>query len=99
MKNDGLLKPERTMDFIDRTAWVCQCGHECCEPGYTFGPAVRDHFLFHFAVHGRGVLHNEYGDFPVEPGQGFFYFSGRNDGLCSRPAGSVGILLDRFQRR
>lgn len=72
MKNDGLLKPERTMDFIDRTAWVCQCGHECCEPGYTFGPAVRDHFLFHFAVHGRGVLHNEHGDFPVEPGQGFF---------------------------
>lgn len=53
MKNDGLLKPERTMDFIDRTAWVCQCGHECCEPGYTFGPAVRDHFLFHFAVRQR----------------------------------------------
>lgn len=71
MKNDGLLQMESTLDFIDRTAWVCQCGHECCESGHTYGPAVRDHYLFHFIVHGKGILKNAHGEFPVEAGQVF----------------------------
>src|SRR5690606_37106694 len=29
-------------------------GQETCEPGHTYGPAVRNHFLYVFAATGRG---------------------------------------------
>ena len=33
---------------------IFNCGLQSCERGYTWGPAVRDHYLIHFVVNGRG---------------------------------------------
>ena len=33
-----------------------QYGREQCEPGHAFGPARREHFLFHYIISGRGLL-------------------------------------------
>ena len=34
---------------------IFNCGHEYCQPGHTWGPGVRDHYLIHLVVAGRGV--------------------------------------------
>lgn len=41
-------------DLIDVRLY--QAGYEACEPLHLYGPAVRNHFLFHFIVSGSGVL-------------------------------------------
>lgn len=48
-----------------------QYGEENCDKGHRFGPAVRQHYLFHYVISGTGVLNSEYGAFPVVAGEGF----------------------------
>ena len=40
--------------FVDLGMY--QSGHEKCEPGHSFGPASRNHWLFHFVLSGCGTL-------------------------------------------
>ena len=51
--------------------YVCQFGVQDCEPGHSFGPAVRDHFLIHFVASGCGTLYTNGWAYPVQAGQGF----------------------------
>ena len=46
-------------------------GDEVCESGHKFGPAVRECYLIHFCLSGRGVLHDKYGDHKIEKGELF----------------------------
>ena len=34
---------------------IFNCGHQYCQPGHTWGPGVRDHYLIHLVVAGKGV--------------------------------------------
>ena len=34
---------------------IFNCGLQSCEQGYTWGPGVRDHYLIHFVVSGKGT--------------------------------------------
>lgn len=45
-------------DFFDLT--IYQYGHEACEPYHTFGPAVRNHYLIHCILSGKGTFINNY---------------------------------------
>ena len=47
---------------------VYNTGYQHCEPGYTWGPAARDHYLFHLVTEGRGRLTVPEGEFPIGPG-------------------------------
>jgi len=38
--------------FIDCN--IIQCGWEACMPSYSFGPAARNHYLFHYILSGKG---------------------------------------------
>ena len=40
--------------FVDLT--VYQNGYEKCAPMHGFGPNVRNHFLFHYIISGKGTL-------------------------------------------
>ncbi len=51
--------------------FVCQFGEETCQPGHSFGPAVRDHYLIHIVSSGCGTLYTNGWAYPVEAGQGF----------------------------
>ncbi len=50
---------------------ICQTGWERCEPCHAFGPAVRDHFLIHYVISGKGHYHVGDKCFEIGSGQGF----------------------------
>ncbi len=54
------------------------CGWEKCEPGHSFGPAVRPHFLFHYILSGRGYYERAGELYEIGPGQGFLIFPGES---------------------
>ena len=41
-------------NFIDLCMY--QFGYEQCDPGHSFGPATRNHYLFHYVLSGTGTL-------------------------------------------
>lgn len=50
---------------------IYSCGIEECTPGHYFGPSVRDHYLIHYVLDGKGFF--QVGDYTynLEKGQGF----------------------------
>ena len=68
-----------------------QYGYEKCLPLHSYGPAVRNHYLFHYVISGKGILsvdkvtysreyeiHGGMG-FLIEPGQINTYYADRAD--------------------
>lgn len=53
---------------------VRQCGYEVCTPKYSYGPSIRDQYLIHYVVKGKGVLINKDGRHPVNEGQIFIIY-------------------------
>lgn len=58
---------------------VYNTGYQRCEPGYTWGPATRDHYLLHFVTEGKGVLKGPCGTLEIPAGGLFFIRPGE---LC-----------------
>ena len=63
--------------FVDLGLY--QFGQESCEPGHSFGPARRNHYLFHYVLRGRGTLYSEdsgrhVNTFTLKAGEGFMIF-------------------------
>lgn len=51
----GTYKQSFKQNFTDNIELsVFNCGLQSCENGYTWGPGVRDHYLIHFVVSGKG---------------------------------------------
>ena len=76
-------------NFIDLCMY--QFGYEQCDPGHSFGPATRNHYLFHYILSGTGTLmaDNANGDtqtYSVKSGQGFMI-------LLLRPRSAKQLLL------
>jgi AraC-like DNA-binding protein len=53
-----------------------QCGTEKCEPGHAYGPAVRDHYLIHYILDGKGVFQARGLTYRLHKGQGFLICPG-----------------------
>lgn len=67
-------------NFIDLGMY--QYGYEQCEPGHSFGPATRNHYLFHYIISGTGTLMAdnakwETQTYSIKSGQGFLIFPGQ----------------------
>lgn len=67
-------------NFIDLGMY--QYGYEQCEPGHSFGPAARNHYLFHYIISGTGTLmadnsKKETQVYSVKSGQGFLISPGQ----------------------
>lgn len=64
-------------NFIDLSLY--QFGWERCSPSHAFGPAARNHYLFHYIISGTGTLHADDSSgkthtYQVKSGQGFMIF-------------------------
>lgn len=67
-------------NFLDVRLY--QYGWEQCAPLHSFGPFVRNHYLFHYVLSGHGQLdaadqHGTVRHYPLNPGQGFLIFPGQ----------------------
>ncbi len=64
-------------NFVDLCLY--QFGREQCSPAHLFGPAARNHYLFHYILSGSGTLITEDGSanektYHIDSGQGFMLF-------------------------
>lgn len=64
-------------NFIDLGLY--QYGWEQCDPSHSFGPAARNHYLFHLCLSGTGKLYAEHTkgestEYQIKSGQGFLQF-------------------------
>lgn len=67
-------------NFIDLGLY--QFGWEQCKPSHSFGPAARNHYLFHYVFSGTGKLmaqdaHGNTQTYNIKSGQGFMIFPGQ----------------------
>lgn len=67
-------------NFVDLSLY--QFGWEQCTPAHSYGPAARNHYLFHYIISGTGTLmaDDSNGDtqtYQVRSGQGFMVFPGQ----------------------
>ena len=51
---------------------IFNCGLERCAPGQTWGPGIRDHYLIHLVLSGKGVFEVGGRTWEVSPGDLFF---------------------------
>ncbi len=66
--------------FVDLSLY--QFGWEHCEPSHLYGPAARNHYLFHYVISGTGKLmaDNSRGEthtYQIRSGQGFMLYPGQ----------------------
>lgn len=61
--------------FVDLNLY--QFGWERCTPLHQFGPAIRNHFLFHYINSGKGKLETSEQTFFLKAGQGFLLCPGQ----------------------
>ena len=47
------------------------CGHEHCQPGHSFGPAVRPHYLIHVVLSGKGIFKHQGHTYSLKSGDSF----------------------------
>ena len=64
-----VFRDERFIDFN-----IYQFGWEKCNPLHQFGPAIRNHFLFHYVISGKGRLWSTSHEICVHGGQGFILY-------------------------
>lgn len=75
--DESILSIFQNEKFIDLDLY--QFGKEHCKPAHSFGPATRNHYLFHYIISGSGTLlaNNSKSDtevYHLKAGQGFMIF-------------------------
>ncbi len=63
--------PLSPMGFTFSQLNVLYSGCQQCAPGYKYGPAVRNCYLIHYVLKGKGILYFDGKAFPVTSGQAF----------------------------
>ena len=67
-------------NFVDLSLY--QFGYEHTDPSHSYGPAARNHYLFHYALSGTGILYADDSkgntkEYRIKSNQGFMIFPGQ----------------------
>ncbi len=77
-REEGLIMPDVYKQSFKQSSVsnielsVFSCGLEKCAPGHTWGPGIRDHYLIHLVLAGKGTFHTGDRTFELQPGDLFF---------------------------
>ena len=52
-------------------AMIYTCGYETCQPGHSYGPAVRSGYLIHYILSGKGIFQTEGKTYHLSAGDAF----------------------------
>lgn len=88
-------------------AMIYTCGYENCEPGHSYGPLLRNGYLVHYVLRGRGVYHTRgktfhlgEGDaFLICPGELIYYEADRENPWIYTWIGMQGIKVKGYLAR
>ena len=72
MTEEWYLEEERRRPALT----VRHCGQEACRPGHSYGPAVRDHYLVHLVLSGKGIYRYADTELSLGAGDGFLILPG-----------------------
>lgn len=50
------------------------CGRQQCVSNYSYGPAIREHYLIHYCLKGKGYYHYQNKIYPIKAGEAFIIF-------------------------
>ena len=53
---------------------VCNVGHQKCDPNHHWGPGVKDHYLIHHIVTGKGYYHCNGKLYTLKAGDSFLIY-------------------------
>ena len=74
-EDDGVKYLESTKkEYVDLC--LCFCGIEVCKSSHSFGPAIREQYIIHYILDGKGIY--KVGDkvYNLEKNQGFLICPG-----------------------
>lgn len=74
MKQETSYKYSFKMERRAASLYVQNTGRQQCEPGYRWGPGVRDHYLIHHVLSGRGFLEAGEKRYRLEAGDTFLVY-------------------------
>lgn len=79
----SVFQDERFMELT-----LYQYGDERCEPLHSFGPFVRNHYLFHYVISGKGLLYSDDAQhntavYEISAGSGFLIEPGFSNLYCA----------------
>lgn len=94
-------------DRLFEDLYLKYCGMEECSPNYSYGPAIRDNYLIHYCLSGKGKYHYnnkvyeiKRGDvFLILPGEVTFYQADENDPWTYAWVGFDGNKADLYLKR
>ena len=53
---------------------LIQCGTQKCAHCHSYGPGVRDHYLIHYVLSGKGIFRTDDNTYSLQKGNGFLIF-------------------------
>jgi len=69
--NEGFKHSFKIEERAELSLLVYNVGFQKCQGNYGWGPGVRDHFLIHYVVSGKGIYENNGRTFVLEQGSAF----------------------------
>lgn len=84
--------------------YLCFCGVSECEPGHSFGPAVRPNYILHYILSGKGIYQVGDRTYKLKEGQGFliepeavtFYQADESEPWTYLWVGFAGVQAEMF---
>ena len=96
MRKTLLIEDRGFLDFSP-----CDAGREDCAPSHKFGPHIRNYYLIHFVISGKGTFSTDRGEYALGKGEAFIIKPGevtvyQADTASRRSLGRISVPMWPF---